>query len=326
MRKLSLGLISSSLSLLRRLAFVSAMLPVTAMAQSLPAGCYIGELGTLPLTFTANMLPLVEASINGNTVPAVLDIGLQYATSLDKTTLEKLGIHVRSSDSNYAGVQVMNSLIDRFAVGTIEWKRSWFVVEELPGDVIGAKIGANYLLRNDLEIALDDGYLKYFKPSGCRKASLAYWDQQAPSVPIDVDPLKKDLRPWFKVRINGKDISAVLSTASEHSYIDLYTAQRMGLTPQSPGAARKDSVISWYNRSQPVWSVPVPQMSIGDLEIKDFSLHLVNLDLSGEVMLLGADFLRRHRVYIAMSQRRIYFSPVNAKPVSGAITLDQTKR
>ncbi len=306
--------ISSGLRLLRQFSLFAALLPGAAMAQSLPAACNIGEVGTLPLQFTANMVPLVEASINGHAVPALLDLGLQTATSLDRKTLEKLGVKVRSSDSNIGGIQVLNSLIEHFAVGKIEFRRSWFVVEEFPHEGIGAKIGANYLLRHDVEIALDGGYLKYFKPSGCSKAQLAYWDPRAASVPADIDPLRKDLRPWFKVRINGKEISAVLSTASANSTIDRFTAARMGLTPESPGATQEEPVTGWYERSQPVWSVPVPQMSIGDLAVKDFRLHLMNLDLSGEMLILGADFLRQHRVYIAMGQRKIYFSKVEPRP------------
>lgn len=268
------------------------------------------ELGTVPLSFTGNMLPVVEAKLNGESLLALLDTGEQHATMLNKKILDRRGINIRSVETNHPGVFIMHSLIDHFTLGPTEHTNAWFPVEDLPSDVIGAKIGATYLFRTDLEIALEAGYIKYFKPTGCYRAKLAYWDQNAVSVATRNDPRRRDLRPWFKVRINGNDINAVLSTASEHSYVDLFTAKRMGLTPESPGATSEEPVKSWYDRQQSVWSVPVPQMAIGDLEVKDFKLRLMNMDLSGEMLVLGTDFLRRYRVYIAMSQNRLYLSPV----------------
>lgn len=54
--------------------------------------------------------------------------------------------------------------------------------------------------------------------------------------------------------------------------------------------------------------------------MKDFSLRLVNMERSGEMLVLGTDFLKRHRIYVAMSQNRIYFSPVaQAAPAAGAV-------
>lgn len=52
-------------------------------------------------------------------------------------------------------------------------------------------------------------------------------------------------------------------------------------------------------------------MAIGALEVKNIDLRLVDVPYRGELLVLGADFLHRHRVYIAMSQKKIYFSPID---------------
>lgn len=293
----------------------AGLTPLAALAQTLPAGCAMNELAMVPLIFTTNGVPLVEATLNGSKIPALLDLGQQHATAISKKTLDQLGVPIRSTETNYPGVFVMNSLIDHFALGPNEHKKSWFPVEDIPYDFIGAKIGANYLLRTDLELNFEDRYIKYFKPTGCYRAKLAYWDANAVSVPARHDSRRRDLRPWFKVRINGKDISATLSTADEHTYMDLFTAQRMGLSTEAPGAVREEPVVGWYDRSQSVWTVPVAEMMVGDLKVTDFKVRLMNMDLTGEAIFLGADFLRRHRVYIAMSQNRIYFTPITSAPV-----------
>lgn len=299
--------------LMRRLGilFLGAVLaPAAAAARPLPAGCAMGEVATLPLSFRGDSVPVAEARINGHPVAAQIDTGGQHATVLDKKTLEGLGVKVISSETNYVGVNVLNAHIEHIAIGPTEFRKSWFAVDDLADDGVGAVIGANYLFRSDVEFALRDGYLKFFKPSGCYRAALAYWDPATPSVPFRIHSLKKDLRPWFTVRINGKDVDAVISTTTRDSYLDLFTAARMGLSPDSPGAAPARAGLKWNGRDQQFWTVPVPHMAIGAMQVKDLSLRLVNMERSGEMLVLGTDFLQRHRIYVAMSQNRIYFTPV----------------
>ena len=300
-------------------ALLALSAPAAVSAQALPAGCATNELATLPLAFPNGGVPIAEARINGKAVPALVDSGAQQATVLDKKTLEGFGVKVISSETNYAGIDVLNARIDHIAIGPLEYKKAWFAVDDLSEDGVGAKIGANFLFRTDIEFALHERYLKFFKPAGCFRAPLAYWDPKALSVPFRIHALKKDLRPWFTVRINGEDVQAVISTTTQHSYLDLFTARRMGLSPDTAGATQVRAGLKWNDREQPAWTVPVARMSIGELQVKDFSLRLVNMERSGEMLVLGTDFLRHHRIYVAMSQNRIYFSPVhtNAAPQPG---------
>ena len=165
------------------------------------------------------------------------------------------------------------------------------------------------VLQTDLEIALDAGYLKSFKPNGCFRTHLAYWDPQAVAVPLFQDPWKRDPRLVFGVRINGKVLGALLSTATPHSYLPRVTAERLGLTPGSPGATREDP-LPGHAPDNPVWKVPVPELSIGSLQVNGVDLRLMDLPYSGDLLVLGADFLHRYRVYIATSQKQVYFSAV----------------
>ncbi|MEW7847950.1 retropepsin-like aspartic protease [Massilia aurea] len=313
--------------LLRRLTLLAAMMSSSAvLAQTLPAGCEMNEQQTVPLTFTDDMRPLVDASINGNLVSAMLNIGSGQHTVLNKKMLDRFGIkvrHVTSSvfrkegegessnniTSNLVFREGLSAFVDDFSSGVVKGKAASFPVEDFIDDAFGARIGAGSLLQADLEIALDEGFVKHFKPRGCNTAHLAYWDPAAISVPIIVDVWKRDPRPLLRIQINGKDVWALLSTATPYSYLPLVAGSHLGLTPASPGAAREQPVPG-HGQDQPVWRIPVQQMAIGGMEIKDFDMRLVELGYSGEIAILGADFLQRHRVYIAMGQRRAYFSAV----------------
>lgn len=293
-----------------------------ASASSLPAGCEMRELASLGLRFTEDLRPVGDATINGHTVSAMLSTGAAESVVLNKKILERLGIAVRSATSKLDAADKRNShqgvdmLVDtsyatikELSIGQVARKSGAYKVEDFIDDTYGIRVGAGTLLHTDLEIALDAGYLKSFDPHGCTQAHLAYWDPQAVSVLAMGDPWKRDARVVFTAQIGGKPIHALLSTATPHSYLPKAAAVRLGLTPDSPGATR-EAPMPGHDADKPVWKVPVPSMSIGALEVRDLELRLMDLAHEGEVLVLGVDFLHRHRVYIAMEQRRIYFSPV----------------
>lgn len=310
-----------AVSLLQSALYAMLVLPHAVSAQALSEGCNMGELASLPLKWTEDMRPISEAVINGSTVPVMISTAAVDSAVLNKKTLDRLGIPVRSSQStmfpenprNPTGsilVQdVSYAVLDDYSFGPSRKKDVMYRVEDFMDDTFGVRAGAAALLQSDLEIALDAGYLKFFKPSGCFREHLAYWDPQAVAVNTLWDLQKRDPRVLFTVHIGGKNVNALLSTATPHSYIPKTVGEWLGLTSASPGAQREDP-LPGHRSDQPVWKVPVPSMSIGTLEVKDFDLRLMDLPYSGEIMVLGADFLHRHRVYIAMSQNKLYLSPI----------------
>lgn len=310
-----------SISLLRTAICAGLAISHAAWADSLPAGCDMRELANIPVTFTDDLRPVGEATINGTTVSAMLSTGAGESLVFNKKILDRLGIAVHSSTIKLdvedkrnptkidLYVDVSHANIKDFSIGPVKGNGGSYKVENFMDDTYGVRVGARTLLQNDLEIALDAGYLKSFNPTGCIGAHLAYWDPQAASVLATWDVWKHDARVAFTATIGGKPIHALLSTATPYSYLPKAAAVRLGLTPNSPGATR-EAPLPGHGADKPVWKVPVPQLSIGQLEVKDLDLRLMDLSHEGEALILGADFLHRHRVYVAMEQKRIYFSPV----------------
>ncbi|VXC38389.1 retroviral-like aspartic protease family protein [Massilia sp. 9I] len=307
---------------LRAYAVLAALvLSQAAFAQALPGGCRIGEQANIPLTFTDDLRPVAQAAIGSASVPVMLSTAAQESAVFNKKVLERLGIPVRSTTSrlfaadarNDTGVDILREImiapIKDFSFGPNQGKSGDFPVEDFMDDTFGVRIGAGVLLKHDLEVALDAGYLKVFQPKGCFREHLAYWDPQAVAVMSMGDPWKRDSRVVFHVRINGQTITALLSTSTPQSYLPKAAAARLGLTPDSPGALREDP-LPGDKADKPVWKLPLPLLTIGALEVKDLDLRLMDLPHSGEILVLGADFLHRHRVYIAISQQKIYFSPI----------------
>lgn len=296
---------------LSRLALATSLalslLTMTAAARA----CDMNELANLPVSFYGrDQLPVIPATIDDHPTMVLLDIGATEAT-LNKSTLEQMGIRIQSTTTNLPGADLLTAYASKLMVGAKQSK-GWFPVADLYAPEIGVQGGTRLLLRTDLEISLADKHVKFFRPSDCRKTSLAYWDPKAYVVPFDAEFGNSEGRPWFKVSINGHQVNAIVSPSAPHSYLDSFAAARMGITPQSPGAVELESVTGWRGEKQPVWLVPTKELTIGNYTMQDFKLRIINLTLSGEMLVLGADFLRTHRVLLSVNQRRMYFSPNGA--------------
>lgn len=308
-------------SLFRYALCAGLILGQPALAQPMPAGCSMNEQWSLPLTYTEDLRPVAQATVNGKPVSVMLTTGDAKSIIFNRKVLAQLGVPMRQStgfmstedERNPYGVDIIEDVtlgkIDTFSFGTYQNKNAEYFVEDFMDDTFGVRIGANTLLKTDIEIALDAGHLKAFSPSGCIREHLAYWDPKAIPVPTMSDPFNRDRRFVFMVRINGTNVRAILSTGTPQTYMPLPTAARLGLTPSSPGATR-EAPLPGHGADKPVWRVPVPKLSVGALDVKDLDVRLVDLPHAGDFLILGSDFLHRYRVYVAKSQNLVYFSPI----------------
>ena len=296
---------SAHLNTLLLVALAIAPASVLAEAGS-GGGCNMGETTVLPITFAhGDETPTIPATLAGQPVSAMIDTGDRVSTFF-QPALDKAGIAVRDSETNYVAADILVANVPSFTVGPISTK-GYFNVEKST-ETIAARLGANFFSRNDLEIWWAGKEVRLTSPRGCRSAYLAAWGPNAHIVPFETDQSRRDLRAWFKVKINGREVDTIFATTDTISVMDLHTAARYGVTPQSPGAVEEDQLPSWRGKQQRVWRVPVADMTIGDYRVQNATIRIMDLTLSGEMMSLGADFLRNHRVLISMSQRRLYIS------------------
>lgn len=282
---------------------VSAVLPVSyAHAQ-----CERGDAVTTPIVFVGeDRVPVVTGTVNQQPFRFKLNTGTAV-TTLNRSAVEKLGLSVRTSTTNYAGVDVQTVVTDKVAVGAVG-RTGEFVVLDTPSHLYDGKVGATMLLRNDLELAFADGYMKQNSPRGCIRTFLAE-DPKAAVVPFTIHPNSNDLRPWFWVTVNGVRVSATIATNHDHTMIDAKTAARMGLTHEMPGAVAEGEAKGWYDKMHQVSKVQA-DVTIGSYAVKNANVRIFDMDLTGEAMFLGADFLRANRVLISMGQHKIYITPL----------------
>lgn len=287
----------------------SAALALCAPLQAAQASdeqCERGDATVLPLIpVGARQFPGVPVTLNGQQLTMLVDIANPH-TTLYRKAVEQAGLQVQSSPTTYATVNVLTTMVPSFTLGPISSK-GWFVVDESDVDAAG-RIGANFLSKYDYELWWANKQITLSAPKGCRKTFLAAWDPQAHVVPFRVELTRKDMRAWFKVRINGVDVSTVIDTRYEKSMVDLHTAKRMGLVPEASSENEVGTLAGFYDEQYKIWDMPVPEMSIGSYRMQNVRLGVADMTLSGEMLVLGRDFLQNHRVLVSMSQRKLYIS------------------
>jgi hypothetical protein len=172
----------------------------------------------------------------------------------------------------------------------------------------------------DVEFDLPNRAVRLFQPRDCGASSLAYWDARAAEA-----QLQGNAEILVSVAVNGRPILAILDTGASLSALTMTEAVRFGINAQSPGVATAGCSAGIGRPALDYWSAPFESFAIGNevirnatLRIADFTRDSVVNQIGGRQaltrfaarpeMILGMDFLRAHRVFVANSQRKLYFS------------------
>lgn len=296
--------------------FLVALSTTCAFAADAEKKCEMGLIDTLPVSLTGiHLVPTIAGSINGKPTTVGIDVSA-FGTHVAKSVLDEMGItswNTRGKvDGTGGNFRVMDVRLRELKAGPA---RGSGVFEVLDVDTeVGFNMGADMLLRGDLEISLKEKVLKFFRTRHCEKSHLAYWDPNAVIVPFTVRA-DDDLRPIFKVRVNGQEMTAILSTMSSHTMINMRAAKRIGLTLDSPQVSAGGKAKGLTRQLLSQWEAKIDTLEVGEERISNIKIGMIMSDVDVDVadMYLGMDFVRAHRIYISMDQRLIYFSYIGGE-------------
>jgi tetratricopeptide (TPR) repeat protein len=295
---------------------------VLAAAAAHAEPCRITRTPDIPVIMSG-LRPMVRAQINGQDAWLIADSGA-FFSFLTPAAVQQFQLPYQQFPGLYVeGVGGHESArvvrVRKFTFIGSTWNDVEFVVagSSFGGEAVGL-LGQNVLHIADVEYDLANGVIRLVRPKGdCKRTSLAYWADAAkkPYSVIDIEPA--DVRqPHTKsvAYLNGVKIRVIFDTGATQSLLTLGAAKQAGITPTSPGVTDGGQSYGLGHRMTQTWITRFSSFKIGDEEIQHAQLRFGDIDLGGADMLLGTDFFLSHRVYVASSQNRLYFT-YNGGPV-----------
>jgi tetratricopeptide (TPR) repeat protein/predicted aspartyl protease len=276
----------------------------------------------LPVTMS-NSKPIITAQINGEDARFVADSGAFFSMITEASAAQfklKLspapwGLFVRgiggTVDPSIATVKV-------FTFAGIPIKNVEFLVG---GSTVGESdnvgiLGQNFFRIGDVEYDLAKGSIRLMRAEDCGHALLAYWVKSPDSYSVmNIErPTAQLPHTAGTASINGAEIRVMFDTGSASSILSLRAAERAGIKPDSEGVVEAGYYVGIGQSRVKTYIGRFASFKIGDEEIRNARLRFGDIGIDATDMLIGADFFLSHRIYVASSQHKLYFT-YNGGPV-----------
>ncbi len=184
-----------------------------------------------------------------------------------------------------------------------------------PGQGTVGLLGQNILRFADVEYDLAHGIIRFFKPDGCKHVNLAYWLKRGDSYSLMDIQWASPTSPHTigTAYLNGAKIRVAFDSGAATTIVGLRAAERAGVNPGGSGvipAGVSSGLGRWRVQT---WIATFPSLKIGDEEVHNARLHFGDIGPAAD-MLVGADFFLSHRIYVASSQTKLYFT-YNGGPI-----------
>ena len=304
------------------------MVGVAATGDSAEAAsCKLAQVATWPLRLVRNHL-LVDGEINGQKIGVMLDTGAMK-TIVFRSLAIRLGLTRKATGAQLFGIggrsAVEVALVDEFKIGQAERKQLWMLVagEQDVGDDGSVLLGEDFFQAFDVEFDLAHNAVRLFQAHECDGKSLAYWTNAASEVALDeIDANRPQI--IVPIEVNGRALSALLDSGAHLSLLERTGAARVGVTPETPGVVAGGRITGLGKNAVDAWIGPIKSFAIGNETIEDTQIRFSDTlkeskyTVTGSSipvrprvsydMILGVDFLRSHRLLVAHSQRKVYFT------------------
>ena len=301
-----------------RIAVLLAGLALAAAAVAAP--CELARLVEMPVTMSGSGA-LVAAKINGREARLLVHSGSAWSM-LTAAAAEDLNLTLRPAphgitvSSRGVRLAVKLTTVDQLVLGNVSLGHTdFFVGISEPGNGAVGTLGLNVLRLGDVEYDYANGMVRLLRATDCRNDVLAYWAKSQPYSVIDIDA-PTPLQPFTRgaAFVNGTKVRVVFDSGAHASILSRRVAEQVGVHPGGPdvvegsvwGAVGRPAVRTWIG--------PFASFRIGDEEVKNTRLRFGEVALADADLQLGADFFLSHRIYVANSQHKLYFT-YNGGPV-----------
>jgi predicted aspartyl protease len=302
-------------------AVLALLLGATGAAQ---ADCKLVEVAKLPIELRGNAA-FLDGKLRGQPIRLLVDTGASL-TMFDLNVAKKAGLSIEDSGYRAVGaggeLRVQQATFDDWEVGGMKAPSRRLLLNGNGFRGFAGLLGFDFFSKFDVEINLKANELKLFQPQGCGDSVLAYWapdkadyveifEGGGPANEARISALH------IPVKINGAQFRASLDTGAQRTTVGRRVADYFGVSIVGPGKS-----YGADNRELAAMTHKFDTFEIGSETIKNPTMFVVDGLTSGFSatgtrmerrenavdMLLGFDFMRTHRILIANSQHRVYFT------------------
>jgi predicted aspartyl protease len=306
---------------------IALMSPLLAAAA--PSKCKLAAVAQIPVDLHSAR-PMIAAAIDGHPSNMLIDTG------------SGMSLIFRSAAAAF-GLRVVEGAGTSYTAGGIEYQGkvevrdfdvAGFVVHKLVLAAAGHSnmhagaglLGEDFLSHWDEEFDPAAGVMRLMVPKDCTGDQVVYWAPQYSVVKL-VSVLSRDA-DWShhllaEVQLNGHDVLAMFDTGAPYSVVTAGVAKRPGLQPTIEAATGRQgggvgpahfavdtAVFPSITIGQE--TIQNPRMEVADIFARNKQAKRGSMIASspeGEPeMLIGMDFFRAHRVYLARGQGKLYFT------------------
>jgi predicted aspartyl protease len=276
-----------------------------------PHGCALTPLASIPLRLHRGLL-LVDATVADKPVTLVVDTGAER-TTLTEAAVARLGLPHDGHASRSVGIGGITASFDvqipGLGLGTTRFPLDRLAVGRFHIDLAGAAVagllGADILLAFELDLDIPARRMTIYRLRRCDDAAPPW-----PAVEISGVTARRD-RMLVPILLDGIFGKAVLDTGAQTSAISEELAARAGVTK----AMLADDPRIMVHGAAPN-PVPVPihrfhSLFIGGEQVADPRIDVVPSAGLGDG-LIGADFIRGRRLWLAFPSRRLFIATVSS--------------
>ncbi len=293
---------------------VAALLLAAALGVGAASGagaqCRTERQTEVAVTRMGNV-PLAMVRVNEATATFLVDTGAER-TILSKVAAKQLGIeahyeYARPMHSLGGGLVSGDARLHTLGLGTAALANFRVLVGSISlpnvaGRPLDGLLGADFLSSFEVDLDLPHDRLALYERPACAVA-MPSWSQ-----PYTAIPANRSLhdRLFFPVRLDGHTLAALIDTGAQLTVLDAETAASIGVTgaqlSRDPSAnlrgAAAEIVRSHAHR--------FTRLEIGGEVMRDPVIVVTRLGLQDADLILGADFLRSHRVWLSYGSHRVF--------------------
>lgn len=277
----------------------------------------------LPVTISGSHA-IIDTKINHKDARFLFDSGMFFSMMSEASAAEyQLKVGMAPFGLRVSGVGGTAApglaIVKLFTLANIDIPNVEFLVGGGDGGSATVGIlGQNFLEKWNVEYDLAKGMIRLFRDTDCSGKFLAYWatQQSLPYTEMHIDKVTPQ-KPHAigSAYVNGEKIRVIFDSGAFASTLSLKAAERAGIKIDAPGVTDGGFIRGIGGSLVKSYIVPFASFKFADgEEIKNARLRVADMHLDIADMLLGADFFLSHRVFVANSQDKIYFT-YNGGPV-----------